>query len=493
MRVEETPEPAKGHRPLPSVKIPLLREELRATRIKQVAGATALVLTLAGGVSAAILLRSSPPEDGEGDGDEGEPPRGAEAAAVPEPEEPELEPLPATEPDASVADPPMTPGAVDRTVTKFGDGPSFRHALAAAKVEGEGAKELERALDGVLDFRRCRSDHRMVIERDAEGRVVLFEYHSGPTGYIQATRGGNGELQAERVEVPVEKVRLARGGRVRASLGEALEEVGLGRSLVGAFVSVFEGMVNFSSDTREGDVFRILVDEERIDGEFLRYGTAHAVEYIGQRTGTLRAFWYEPRDGRGEFFDETGRAIHGGWLRTPCRYDRISSKFNPRRMHPVLRRIVPHNGVDYAAGSGTPVWAAASGKVTFAAHKGANGNLVSIRHDGGYETLYAHLLRFAEGIRRGVRVEQRQVIGYVGSTGRSTGPHLHFALKKHGRFMDPQEELNGPGRRLPAAELERFRRHKKKLEEALANIRMGPAPVVGPPPEERDPVDEPMD
>jgi len=180
-------------------------------------------------------------------------------------------------------------------------------------------------------------------------------------------------------------------------------------------------------------------------------------------------------DERGEFYDETGRAVHGGWLRTPLRFDHISSPFDPRRMHPILRRIVPHNGLDYAASSGTPVWAAADGEVTWVGARGANGNLVSLRHSNGYETHYAHLSRFASGLERGDRVEQRQVIGFVGSTGRSTGPHLHFGLKHHGRWVDPAEELNGPGRMMPGGHRGRYRRQVRELQRELAEISVEPA------------------
>lgn len=485
MRAEDTTEPADGHRPLPSVDIPLLREERRASRARQLAASVAVGVAVAGGAVALLIVRVLPLG--------GDPEGQAATASPPPPSEEEASPAVAAESDAADkegrepeptdeapepelasegGDVPITPGAVERRSFQFGRMPSFRKALTNGGFEEDEAKALEAALDGVLDFRRCRPEHRMVVERDTEGRIVLFEYHPGPTEYLQVTRGGDGELRGERVEVPRERKRVAAGGRVRTSLGDALDQAGLGRSLVRLFVSVFEGKVNFSADTRDGDYFRIIVDEVHIDGEFLRYGTAHALEYVGQRAGTLRAFWYEPEGEPGDHYDETGRALQGGWLRTPCRYDRISSRFDPRRMHPILKRIVPHNGVDYAAGTGTPVVAAADGKVTFAGRKGANGNLIAIRHKDGYETLYAHLNGFAKGISSGTKVQQRQRIGYVGTTGRSTGPHLHFALKRHGRFLDPLEVINGPGRPLPAREREAFKRHMRRLEQELAQIRV---------------------
>lgn len=513
MRAEETPhEGIRTHRPLPSVDIPLLREERRASRQKSATLIVLAVLLVGGGVAAAVVAPMISRRDATGDervagadeasdGADGEPTlaagessggaetgeaEGAESAESAEdaPAEPspdgDLQPpvAPGGGGGAADDDSPTAPGAARRTTVAFGRARGFRPALANAGLSDAEAAKIERALTNVMDFRRCRPEDRMAIERNRDGELVLFEYHPGPTEYYRVRHDARGNPRGERVQVPVDRTRLVRGGRIASSLGDALEQVGLGRSVVGTFVSVFEGKINFSSHTRAGDTFRIIVDEERIDGQFLRYGTAHAVEYNGQRTGTVRAFWFETRPGDGDYYEESGRALHGGWLRAPTRYDRISSRFNPRRMHPILRRVVPHTGVDYAAGTGTPVWAAAEGTVTFAGPRGANGNLVSIRHANGYESMYAHLSRIERGIRTGLPVRQRQVIGYVGSTGRSTGPHLHFALKQGGRFVDPLVQLDGPGRMLPSSVLPRFRRQAARLLAELGRIDVGHVPVA---------------
>jgi len=176
--------------------------------------------------------------------------------------------------------------------------------------------------------------------------------------------------------------------------------------------------------------------------------------------------------------------MQGGWLRTPLRYDRLSSRFNPRRFHPILKRTMPHLGVDYAAATGTPVWAAADGRVTSAGRKGPNGNLVVIRHGGGFETAYAHLHRIKSGIRPGTYVKQRELIGFVGSTGRSTGPHLHFGLKKYTRSIDPLTELNGPGLRMASRDLTSYRSALAEWQALLGGIENVPVVVAG--------IDEPL-
>ena len=476
------------HRPLPSVGIPLLRDEVRATRLRRTLAIAAVVLLGSGAVAGLFFVPDLFFAGGGGDdaGEEATAADGAErslwdfdagfdlGAPAPEPEEAGGSGAGA-EVGAVVSETPLPDGDGTRIVRHFGESNAFRSALVVAGASGVDADALITALGDVMDFRRCRPEHELVFDRDGAGILQRFEYRASTTQIYEAHRDDEGGWVGAQVEVPIDRVRIARAGTIHASLGSALDRAGLGRSMVGVFVEVFEGIVNFNTDTRSGDTFRIIVDEERIGGELLRYGTVHAIEVHGSRLGHRQAFWYEPREGSGDFYDETGRATHGGWLRTPLRYDHISSPFNPRRMHPILRRIVPHQGVDYSAGSGTPVWAAADGTVTFVGPRGANGNLVSLRHDNGYETHYAHLSRFASGLARNATVRQRQVIGYVGSTGRSTGPHLHFGLKRNGRFVDPQAELNGPGRMLPAAYLARYRRHVREIQAELGRIDLGAA------------------
>lgn len=496
---EQTKDGIRTHRPLPSVGIPLLRDERRASRTRQVMVSTVVVLTISGGTALAVILprvlgnHDAPPTHAAELDDSlappvvppplpGDPPTSIEESTQRTPT------TPANATAASAADagqaaatqaPTVTAGGTTRSVRPFGRAGGFRDALVAAGCNHEEAQELITALEHVIDFRHCHPEDTLTFERSRTGTLVRFQYDADRTHVYQAVRDASGRIRGSRVEVPIERIRLTRGGFVGGSLGDALDALGVGRTLVGVFVEVFEGRVNFSTQTREGDSFRLLVDEERVGGEFLRYGTVHAMEYAGGRSGTHRAYWYTPHGQEGDFFDANGRAMHGGWLRTPLRYDHISSPFDPRRMHPVLHRIMPHNGIDYSAGTGTPVWAAADGSITFAGERGANGNLVGIRHAGGYDSFYAHLSRIAPGIRPGVVVHQRQLIGYVGTTGRSTGPHLHFGLQHHGRSVDPARELNGPGRPLPAGEMAAFRRLVHQLDGELSHISLAPAPHGG--------------
>lgn len=373
------------------------------------------------------------------------------------------------------------PRAAGRHERPFGRAPSFGDALLRAGLSADETNEVIGALTGILDFRRAHPSDVLVIDRGGDTQLARFEYRAGPTLRYEATRDEGGRLVGREVQLPIETVRVARGGEVEGSLGDALEGLSLGRALTGVFADVFKGRVDFSTDTRRGDAFRVLLDEEYVEGTRLRFGTIHALEYRGAKVGTLRAFWHESKQTEGDFFDEEGRALHGGWLRTPVLYDRISSGYG-MRFHPVLKRKRFHRGIDYVASLGTPIRAAAAGTVRFAGPKGANGNLLALSHGQGYETFYAHLARFAPGIKPGASVKQRQVVAYVGSTGRSTGPHLHFALKRGGQFIDPNSQLNGPGLPLPARELPEFKQRVHALLDTLAHIPLErPAPVASSP------------
>ncbi len=490
-------------RPLPSIDIPLLREERSAVRNRRlvrlaIAGALLAVFGACAAfarryynepapqASAGIATAAASATSEEADPQAPTPDPGAALAAdgtAAQPDGPEP-PGSARAPNEEEAllgnaavEPEPAPHAAGRYERSFGKAGSFSDALIKAGLDRDEADEVVTALTGKLDFRRAQPEDVLVIERGGQGRLERVEFRAAPTLRYEAMRAPEGGLVGRQVELAIEKVRLARGGLVEGSLGDALEGLKLGRALTGVFADLFASKVNFSTATRRGDSFRVLLEEERVEGAFLRYSTIDALEYRGEKTGPLRAFWYESPQSEGDFYDERGRALHGGWLRTPLRYDHISSGFG-MRMHPVLKRKLLHNGIDYCAPSGTPVHAAAGGTVRIAGRKGVNGNLVALQHERDYETFYAHLSRFAPGIKPGVRVKQRQLIGYVGSTGRSTGPHLHFALKRSGRFVDPNSQLNGPGLPLAARELGAYKQRVRALLDQLAEIPLEqPRPV----------------
>ncbi len=357
-------------------------------------------------------------------------------------------------------------GALGRGATVVG-------RLTDHGLDPREANEVVTALKGHFNFRRSRPRDTYRLELSGDDRVVsLFRYEAGPTEIYEVRRRGGG-LEGRRVKVKTKLIRIRVGRRVKGSLAQAISASGLRNRVLRTFLRTFGSNINFQNDLREGDTFRVIADEERLNGEFLRYKTVWALEYNGEQTGRLRAFYFRPPKGRGRYYNERGESLRRKHLRTPCNYTRISSPFDLNRFHPILRRRVPHRGVDFAAPRGTPIWATADGTVRFAARKGANGNLVIIRHGGGLESIYAHLQKFARGLKRGQSVSQGQVIGYVGSTGRSTGPHLHFGLRKNGRFIDPMKYRSGPGPPIDPQYRTQFRRQARKLVQELEGIRIG--------------------
>jgi murein DD-endopeptidase MepM/ murein hydrolase activator NlpD len=488
------------HRPLPSVDIALLPHELRALRMQRRAiggaavGVIIVAFALAYGKAVWAHLQNAHDKAGwqtnelNAQHDEHNLAAGAVDAGLPTPPLAVLAKLPPLKAQHLVARAPTTSvsaltadtgtGALSRSEHKFGAAKSFRDALMQSGASADETNQLIGALQKLVDFRRGKPDDRFVFERDADSQLRSFEYRAGVTEIYRAVRNEEGALRGLKVEIPIERRRIAKGIYIGGTLGHSLSALGLGSSLAGMVTEAFDARISFTKDTRTGDSVKIIVDEEYVDGTFLRYGTVQAIEYASERAGKLQAFWFEPEHGAGDFYDNQGRGLHGGWLRTPVRYDYVSSPYNLKRRHPILKRIMPHLGIDYSAGTGTPVWAAADGQVTFAGSRGPNGNLVSLRHNNGYESHYAHLWKIAAGIRPGVKLKQHQVLGLVGSTGRSTGPHLHFALKRGGHFLDPASQLNGPGEPLSSALLPRFRAATQHLRGELEHIPIAPAPSV---------------
>ena len=313
---------------LPTIGRPLFREDIeRARRRRRTAVVTVLGL---GAATAAVWfwathLREVDPEEDAPEVAEAPPPR-----YVPPPSlfynQDGTIPVPAADPDAipdagpitahPSGEAPIHAGATVRSEALFGDARAFRQALqmrgCATRVPRDRRGRSRRPR-----FSPMPVGDKLYFERDGAGRLLRFEYHQGPTEYVVATLTPEGTYSGRIHQREIERRRLEVGGRIRSTLGEALDRAGLGSSMVGVFVEVFDGKMNFSTGAREGDTFRVIVDEERIDGEFLRYATPLALEYVSARAGRLRAFYYEMGD-RGDWYDGAGRAIRGGWPACRC-------------------------------------------------------------------------------------------------------------------------------------------------------------------------------
>jgi murein DD-endopeptidase MepM/ murein hydrolase activator NlpD len=332
------------------------------------------------------------------------------------------------------------------------------------------ADDLIRVLREHMDLRKIRPGQSYRLHFDDDGRLLLFEFHVSRTVTVRVERKADGTLMGRKDEAETEVRVHEIGGRIESSLFAAIKGHGEDTQLVSFFVDVFAYDMNFFTDTHRGDTFRMLVEKEFVNGDFLRYGQVLAAEYSG-KAGTYQAFWWQgPGDDEGRYFDAEGRSVEKSLLKTPLKFTRISSGFDLNRMHPVLHKRRSHLGVDYAAPTGTPVWAAASGRIVFRGWRGGAGNCVIIKHDNGLETVYMHLSQFRKGQEVGQRVKSKTVIGYVGATGLATGPHLHFGVKENGRYIDPLKLKMARGPGVPAKHRQRFRAEMAQLVERLARI-----------------------
>ncbi len=220
--------------------------------------------------------------------------------------------------------------------------------------------------------------------------------------------------------------------------------------------NIFGGVIDFILDPRAGDQFSILYEEKFLDGEFIGHGEIIATQYVNQGT-VYTAVRYVDEEGETGYYNPEGESMRKAFLRNPLDVFRISSNFNPRRRHPILNTIRAHKGTDYAAPTGTPVRATSDGRVTWASRNGSFGNLIVVQHAGSFETKYAHLSRYA--VRRGERVRQGDVIGYVGATGGATGPHLHYEFLMNGVHQNPRtiHDKLPKAESIPNVEMDRFK------------------------------------
>ncbi len=281
---------------------------------------------------------------------------------------------------------------------------------------------------------RARDTVRWVRE-EATGRLVMVEFERAADDvYVCKVQGE--KLHGERLKIIAERMRRTASLLVRTDFAEALRAAGLEPSMSHVLDDALEGRPHLT-DHPQGLRLRVVYTEDRIDGQFARYERIDALEAIGPKGISSRIFAWPENCAQCTYFDAEQKHPIRGMFRPPVPLARVVSRFNMRRMHPVLHRVMPHTGVDFAGSTGTPIFAAADGRVVQVGPSGPCGNRVEISHALGISTVYCHLSRFRAGIRAGERVDQEDVIGYVGTTGRSTGPHLHFAVKRGGRFVDP--------------------------------------------------------
>jgi murein DD-endopeptidase MepM/ murein hydrolase activator NlpD len=314
-------------------------------------------------------------------------------------------------------------------------GDTIGNLLARAAVTDSDALEFVRNDPTARALYQLRPGKPLQVATDDDGRLTALRF-LGPDGaMLSITRGANGFV-ASRAAPPDDTRLTLRAGEIQSSLFAAADAAGLPDSVTLALADIFGGEIDFYHDLRRGDRFAVLYETRYVDGEPAGTGRVLAAEFDNDGRAYQAFLWRRP-DGTEGYYDANGRNSRNAFLRSPMEFSRVTSGFTMARLHPILHTMRAHKGTDFAAPIGTPVRVTADGVVTFVGQQTGYGNVIMVKHDGRYSTVYAHLSRFASETTQGARVHQGDTIGFVGQTGWATGPHLHYELRVDGEPRDP--------------------------------------------------------
>ena len=349
-----------------------------------------------------------------------------------------------------------------------------------------GASEIHKMVEACKDvysLTRIRAGQPFVVHCEDDGSLCRFEYEIDNDKRLVVTRDAQDgaskwDAQLEEIEYEVRLERIE--GNINSSLFESMTAIGESPGLAVRLAEIFAWEINFIRDIRVDDSFRVLVEKRYREGEFKGYGKMPVAEFTNQGK-KFEGFLFIDSFGNPTYFTSKGESLKRAFLKAPLSFTRISSRFNLQRKHPIFNTVRPHPAVDYAAPSGTPVKAIGSGVVHFRGWGKGAGNYIVLKHANGYESMYMHLKGFAQGLKKGQKVRQGELIGYVGSTGYSTGPHLDFRMKQNGKFLNPEKVLSPRDESVPKKSLEAFKNEcegwMRYMDGALALSEYGkPAP-----------------
>lgn len=357
------------------------------------------------------------------------------------------------------------PKTVDLTL---GRGDTLLAMLMKHGLQGAPANDLINKLKPFYNPRRMRpgDSFRLLYNEDGTAIQSLEHATSGALVRILSTEEG---WVAERVEIPYVRATKVVRGSISASLFEDGVGAGLSPGHIHKLADLFEHDIDFFSDIHRGDDFSVVLEEKRYANGESEKGRVLAAK-IQAGGSPYQIFYFKGNNDKGSYYDTHGRTLMKAFLRAPLSYSRISSSFNLNRRHPIFRTVRPHQAIDYAAPTGTPVVSVGHGRVTFAGTRGGYGKMVEVQHNNGYVSRYAHFSRIAKGLRAGKSVSQGELVGYVGQTGHATGPHLHFEMLNKGRKINFLNLKTAAQEKLTGAELQAFLAFRDKKLPLLKGI-----------------------
>ncbi|MFO0587653.1 MAG: peptidoglycan DD-metalloendopeptidase family protein [Polyangiaceae bacterium] len=358
---------------------------------------------------------------------------------------------------------------------------SFIDALDEKKIPKAQAYRIMKAFEALRKFDHCgkRDKFTVAVEKSSQ-RVKAFEYEVSPTEVYQAKEDQNGLLVGSKLDMKIAENEFASAFYVQKDVSKSYEDGGFENGILGSIDEALVGRMSCDA-FEEGSTVKVIALEETALGLFAKYKRVLALEYKPPSGKSFRIYYFSGGSSKG-YWDDKGKQMYGGGFQKPVPGP-VTSPFNPKRMHPVLHTIMPHQGTDLGVPTGTPVMASYKGTVQFIGNGGPAGNLVTILHANGVETGYAHLSRFVPGMKIGDKVGTKQLIGYAGSTGRSTGPHLHFSAKKNGQFFDAMTLLAIDKERvMPPEDRQAFMEFKAEMDKRLDAIAQPEPPAPKPEP-----------
>ena len=326
--------------------------------------------------------------------------------------------------------------------------------LTGHGISGAEAQKIIDCAHPDYNLAKIKADYSYQILFDSDNGFRDFQYPIDSDRYLHVYLDvDEGRLVSEIKPFPFETEVEEVSATIDSSLFESIVNIGEKEALAQDLEDIFSSDIDFYIDIRKGDSFKAIVEKKYLDGEFVKYGVIWAASFLNDGK-EIMGFRFEDNNGNPAYYDPEGKALKKSFLKSPLKYTRISSGFSYSRRHPITKKVQPHLGVDYAAPVGTPVRAVGSGRVIAAGSDGANGKMVHLRHPRGYETLYLHLSRIA--VKLNESVSQGQLIGYVGSSGLSTGPHLDFRIRRYGNPLNPTKMIFPPGDPVQPEKFEQF-------------------------------------
>lgn len=348
-------------------------------------------------------------------------------------------------------------------------GDTIVELLRRLNVDDQAASDYLRKHPSAETLRRLSVGKQVQAETDINGALLALRFLNNESNQVIIDKSGN-SFKTRVLPAQIEQRVQVRTGEINSTLFAATDEAGLPDAAANQMAEIFGGDIDFHRDLRKGDKFAVVYEMSYINGEPARTGRIISAEFVNHGKA-YRAAYFQTTEFTGDYYNPEGKSMRKAFLRSPIEFSRVSSGFSKSRFHPVLNKWRAHKGVDYAAPIGTKVKVTSDGVVSFVGKQGGYGNVVMVNHQGNFTTVYGHLSRFAGGIKKGQRLGQGQIVGYVGMTGLASGPHLHYEFKQSGVQRDPLKVALPDGKPVSEAQMDAFTEKTGELFARLDALR----------------------